>query len=428
MKKLKASGLLAFSVKEHNLKAVVFNLGCKVNECESQSLMTGLENLGYLVSDMLEYADLYIVNTCAVTKEAEKKSRQVASRIKKFNKNAKIIFMGCASQKNPSAFLNKGEGCLVTGVFGKGRIPEILHLSGEMIEKESNIYDELPFPKNTRTRAFVKVQDGCDNFCAYCIIPYLRGRSRSREIESIVAEIKALNSREVVITGINLSAYNVGGLGLTGLILALKDVDKRIRLGSLETNVITREFLTALKGLKDFAPHFHLSLQSGSNAVLKKMNRKYSREEYLSRANLIREYFPNAGITTDIIVGFPTETEQDFLDTVDLVNKVKFSDVHVFPFSSREGTVAYKMPDLSPEIKKDRLDKLLKIKEQYKTDFALFNQGETLSVLLEEEKDGYKVGYSENYLRTYVKCDKIGEIVKVKILRPFRDGAEGVIV
>ncbi len=422
------SGLLAFSVKENSLKAVVFNLGCKVNECESQSLMTGLENLGYTVSDKLEYADLYIVNTCAVTKEAEKKSRQVASRIKKYNKNAKIIFMGCASQKDPSAFLSKGEDCLVTGVFGKGKIPEILNLSGEMVEKESKIYDELPFPKTTRTRAFVKVQDGCDNFCAYCIIPYLRGRTRSRKIDSVIGEIKALDSREVVITGINLSAYDSDGLGLTGLILALKDIDKRIRLGSLETNVITPEFLTALKGLKNFAPHFHLSLQSGADAVLKKMNRKYTREEYLSRVNLIREYFPNAGITTDIIVGFPTETEQDFLDTIDLVKKVKFADLHVFPFSRREGTVAYKMTDLSPEIKKDRLDRLIKIKEQYKTDFALFNQGEILSVLVEEEKDGYKVGYTENYLRTYIKSDKIGEIVKVKILKPFRDGAEGEIV
>ena len=407
---------------------MVFNLGCKVNECESQSLMTGLENLGYTVSDKLEYADLYIVNTCAVTKEAEKKSRQVASRIKKFNKSAKIIFMGCASQKNPTAFLGKGEDCLVTGVFGKGKIPEILNLSGELVEKESAEYDELPFPKNTRTRSFIKVQDGCDNFCAYCIIPYLRGRSRSRGIDSVISEIKATKSREAVITGINLSAYDFDGKGLVGLILALKDVDKRIRLGSLETSVITEELLTALKGLKDFAPHFHLSLQSGANATLKKMNRKYTREEYLDKVNLIREYFPSAGITTDIIVGFPTETEEDFLDTVDLVKKVKFADLHVFPFSPREGTVAYKMPDLAPEIKKARLDELIKIKEQYKTDFANFNQGKILNVLLEEEKDGYKVGYTENYLRTYVKCDLTDKMVKVKILKPFRDGAEGEIV
>jgi threonylcarbamoyladenosine tRNA methylthiotransferase MtaB len=407
------------------MKAVVFTLGCKVNECESDSLISGLIERGYEVSDKLIPADLYIVNTCAVTAEAEKKSRQMASRIKKLNQNAKIIFTGCAVQKNPESFSQKDEGFLVTGVFSKQKILDMLDKTGVEICPMTAEYEELLITKSLRTRAYVKVQDGCNNFCSYCIIPYLRGRSRSRSPESVLAEIEQLLPKEAVINGINLSAYDYQGVNLTGLMQKLKNCSARIRLGSLEVGVITKEFLTALKEMKNFAPHFHLSLQSGSNNVLKKMNRHYTREEYVQKVDLIREYFPDAGITTDIIVGFPTETEEDFIDTVKLIERVDFSDIHPFPFSPRSGTVAYKMQDLSPEIKKQRLSVLLKIKEEQKMKFANKMVGKTLYFLPEEIKDGYLEGYSENYLRLYFKTEKpIDKVVKAKVIEPFNGGAK----
>lgn len=406
------------------MKAVVFTLGCKVNECESDSLIAGLIERGYEVSDKLTYADLYIVNTCAVTLEAEKKSRQTAARIKAINPNAKIIFTGCACQNNPSSFSQKDSDYLVTGTFNKSAILNMLDERGQKLSEEQKEFENLTIPKTLRTRAYVKVQDGCNNFCSYCIIPYLRGRSRSRNPVNIIEEINAINAQEIVLNGINLSAYNYNGITLKDLILTLADVKARIRLGSLEVGVITEEFLLALKSLKNFAPHFHLSLQSGSNNVLKAMNRHYTAEQFIEKVELIRKHFSNAGITTDIIVGFPTETEQDFLDTLSLVEKVKFSDIHAFPFSPRSGTVAYKMKDLRKEVKKQRLNQLLKEKERLKLDFINSQIGKELNFLFEEIKDGYAVGYSENYLRIYVK-DNIDkkQIKKVKVIAPFNDGA-----
>lgn len=404
-------------------KAVVFTLGCKVNECESDSLITGLKERGYEVSDRLEKADIYIVNTCAVTLEAEKKSRQTASRIFKLNPNAKIIFTGCATQNNPKAFLEKGENVLVTGVFNKNKILSMLDEIGEKISEESCEFEELLPVSVLRTRGFVKVQDGCNNFCSYCIIPYLRGRSRSRNPESIINEINSLFPYEVIINGINLSSFYYEGCDFASLIGKLSGVKKRIRLGSLEVRVIDNRLLENLKSLYDFAPHFHLSLQSGSNKTLKDMNRKYTREEFINKVDLIRSYFPNAGITTDIIAGFPTETERDFLDTLDLIDRVKFSDIHAFCFSPRKGTVAYKMKDLPNEIKRDRLNKLLEKKEECKKEFIEKNIGKELEFIPEEQKDGYTVGYSGNYLRLYVKGIVKGDKIKVKVLSPFNDGA-----
>lgn len=409
------------------MKAVVFTLGCKVNECESDSLIAGLTERGYQVSDKLIPADLYIVNTCAVTAEAEKKSRQMSSRIKKLNPNAKIIFTGCATEKSAQAFAQKSNEYLVTGAFSKNKILEMLDKTGVEISPQITHFEELNPVKTLRTRTYVKVQDGCNNFCSYCIIPYLRGRSRSRNPENVLGEINAVKPKEAVINGINLSAYDYDGTGLKGLILALKDVECRIRLGSLEVNVINDEFLTALKGLKNFAPHFHLSLQSGSNAVLKKMNRHYTAEEFAQKVDLIRKYFPNAGITTDIIVGFPTETEQNFNETVELIDRVKFSDIHPFPFSPRSGTVAYKMPDLPAETKKQRQAILLEKKAECKNAFINSMIGKYADFLFEEYKDGYYQGYTENYLRVYLKdYDGKHDIVKVKLIEPYEDGVKAV--
>ena len=411
------------------MKAVVFTLGCKVNECESDSLIAGLIERGYEVSDKLVPADLYVVNTCAVTAEAEKKSRQTASRIKKLNPNAKIIFTGCAVQKNSESFADKSREYLITGTFNKNKILQMLDESGLKLSPPCTEFEELNYVKTLRTRAYIKVQDGCNNFCSYCIIPYLRGRSRSRGIQSIIDEIKSISPVEAVINGINLSAYDSDGKGLTGLINALKQVDCRIRLGSLEVRVIDREFLQALKELKNFAPHFHLSLQSGSDSVLIAMNRHYTANEYAEKVDLIREYFPDAGITTDIIAGFPTETEENFNQTLSLIERVKFSDIHPFPFSPRSGTVAYKMKDISGEIKKQRLNKLLEVKSECKKAFAQKMQGKIVDFIFEESKDGYGEGYSENYLRLYVKDYKgTNKIQKVNVLGAFKDGALGELI
>lgn len=411
------------------MKAVVFTLGCKVNECESDSLMKGLSERGYEVSDKLEYADLYIVNTCAVTHEAEKKSRQTASRIKKLNPNAKIIFTGCAAEKNPEAFLSKSKDSLVTGVFGKNRILERLDDCGVEIFPSALKYEDMETAKTLRARAFIKVQDGCDNFCSYCIIPYLRGRSRSRDPRAVYEEIKALAPAEAVLGGINLTSYNYEGIFLTGLIRELSSLDTRIRLGSLEAGVIDDEFLTATKELKNFAPHFHLSLQSGSDETLKKMNRKYTAAEFLDKVALIRKYYPDAGLTTDIIAGFPTETEENFAETLAFVDKAGFTDIHPFTFSPRSGTAAFKMKDLPFAIKKERTERLMAKKAELKAAFVEKSLGKTFDLLAEEFKNGVTEGYTENYLRLYLEKElPAGKIYKVVAKKGYEDGALAELV
>ncbi len=405
------------------MKAVVFTLGCKVNACESASLMQGLYELGYEVSDKLSYADLYILNTCAVTKEAEKKSRQAISRIRSFNENAKIIVTGCASQRDPEVFLNKEGVYLVTGAINKDKIISLLSCNGIFLETEDRYYEKyLPYGQ-LKTRCYVKVEDGCNNFCSYCIIPYLRGRCRSRSVESIKNELNNLTAKEAVITGINLSAYNYNGMDLADLIESLQNYDLRIRLGSLEESVISDKLLLATQKLKDFAPHFHLCLQSGSSKVLKDMNRHYDRNEFMDCIKKVREVYPDCAITTDIIVGFPTETENDFEETLNLCKEVDFSDIHCFVFSPREGTVAYKLPKLSSQITDERLNRLMEVKRQSKLKFVNKFIGRELSVLIEEEKDGYFEGYTQNYIRCYIKSQSLSGIKKVKVLQPFKDGA-----
>ena len=404
------------------MKAVVFTLGCKVNSCESASITKGLTNLGYEVSDELGYADLYVLNTCAVTKEAEKKSRQLVARALKFNENAKIIVCGCASEKSPNDFINKKGVTLVTGTKNKSSLPSRLNESGVKIEKSDDYFEESLPPKRLKTRAFIKVQDGCNNFCSYCIIPYLRGRSRSRSVESIIKEIEFLAPVEAVLTAINLSAYNYEGVKLTGLLNSLSALKTRIRLGSLEEVVIDFDFLTATKNLYDFAPHFHLSLQSGSNAVLKKMNRHYTAEEFYNSVTLIREFYPHASITTDIIVGFPSESDENFLETLEFCKKVKFSDIHCFPYSPREGTNSYKLKDLPADVKKARLDKLLSLKTTLNREFISQNLGEVREVVFEEFDGVYTVGYTENYIKAYVLGETNLKICKVRLIKPLENG------
>ena len=412
------------------MKAVVYTLGCKVNDVESGSIIRGLEELGYEVSREMEPADLYIVNTCAVTAEAERKSRQTVGKAIKCNPNAKIIVCGCASEKSPTAFLEKGGTMYaVTGAQRKNQVLEIVKAGlekdarGVKIEEEKS-YEEMPLPECLKTRNFVKIQDGCNRFCSYCIIPYLRGRSRSRRMESAAAEILSSEAQETVVTGIDVSEYkDEAGYDLADLMLAVQDADTRIRLGSLEVSLITERFLNALKQVKHFAPQFHLSLQSGSDKVLKSMNRHYTRAEYLEKCRMIYEAFPNAAITTDIIVGFPTESEEDFEDSLRIVEEAGFAQVHAFPYSPREGTSAYKRyKELPFALKKERVERLIeRAAEQKKTYMERF-VGQVLEMVPENCFDGFTEGYSENYIRVYVEGEMEKRPTHVCVERLFKDG------
>lgn len=409
------------------MKAVVFTLGCKVNDCESGSLIRGLQERGWEVSDELDFADLYILNTCAVTGEAEKKSRQAIARVRAVNPDARIIVCGCAAEKTPEIFAKKQNVQLVTGARQKSKILSLLDGEGVALDENDKVYDEMPAPVSLKTRAFVKIQDGCNNFCSYCIIPYLRGRSRSRTVESAAEEILSNAAEEVVITGIDISSFKDGERGLADLLLAVKDAKSRIRLGSLEVGVITPQLLDAAKQVRDFAPHFHLSLQSGSDAVLKKMNRHYTGEEYCRRVELIRSYFPDAAITTDIISGFPTETEENFSETLALARRVGFSQIHCFSYSRRTGTIAAKFSELPAEIRKRRLHELLALSHELRQTYEQKFVGKTLELVPEEAKDGYTEGYSENYIRLYVK-GAVSQKMRVLARESFADGLLAEII
>ena len=418
------------------MKAVVFTLGCKVNDVESGSIIRGLKELGYTVSRELEPADFYIVNTCAVTAEAERKSRQTIARALKFNVNAKVIVCGCATQKSADDFLSKGENVFaVLGARNKKRVLEIVQsgfderFRGSQVCDEQAPYEELPIPECLKTRNFVKIQDGCNRFCSYCVIPFLRGRSRSRNADSAAQEILQSQALETVITGIDISDYrDEQGRDLCDLLLLVKDANTRIRLGSMEVSMITPAFLDALQSLQSFAPQFHLSLQSGSNAVLKSMNRHYTREAYLEACKRIYDRFPGASITTDIIVGFPTETEEDFLQSLAIVEEAGFSQIHAFPYSPREGTNAYKKyKELSPAVKKERVERILSAGEKQKQAYLQGCIGKTLSIVPEREVDGVVEGYAENYVRVYANGKLEKRLTQVCVERLYKDGVWGSI-
>lgn len=404
------------------MKACVFTLGCKMNEVESASLMAGLEARGYEVTDGLCKADIYFLNTCAVTREAEKKSRQAIARLRKYNPLAPVVVFGCASAHAPEAFAEKEGVLFVSGAQGKEKVLALLGERGVYPDSDEREFCELPPPKQTRTRAFVRVQDGCNNFCSYCIIPYLRGRSRSRKKEEILKEAKGVGAKELVLTGIDISSYQDGDTDLGRLLYEMRDLPLRIRLGSLEQKVITREFLSLIKEAGNIMPHFHLSLQSGSNKVLRAMNRRYTREEYLEKCALIYEYFENAAITTDIIVGFSGETEEDFCDSLSIVKEAGFARVHAFPYSPREGTVSFKREDTPADIKKERTARLLAAGDEAERRFLEKQIGRSAEVLFED--DG---GYTENYVRVHASGAHEGELKKVKILKIKDHGVEAAI-
>lgn len=411
------------------MKISIITLGCKVNQYESSSIAKELSSLGHIVTESLEPADLYILNTCAVTGIAEKKSRTHLAKFKKLNKDAKVIVCGCASQHNAQQFLCHDNVSAVIGTYGKSKIKDILDKVGDLSQQIGVDYEEFSLGSTSKTRAHLKIQDGCNNFCSYCLIPYVRGRSRSRSLNSIVAEAKELSktNKEIVLTGINISDYKIDGkLALPALMDALKGLKCNIRLGSLEVNVVTDELLTVLKDTTNFCPQFHLSMQSGCDRILKLMNRHYTSSEYLKKIELIRKYFPDASITTDVIVGFPTETDQDFAETVKTIKKANFYEMHIFPYSKREGTVASKLKNVDGNVVKQRVKILEQINEQNRKDFITSQNNKLHNVLTENYEGEFMVGHTKNFIKVYLPKDTPRhELVTVSKLVPYKDGAKG---
>ena len=417
-------------------KISIFTLGCKVNQYDTDAMLAVFEHAGFEIAEGLEYADVYVVNSCAVTAEAEKKSRQSIARILKVNPNAKIFVCGCASQNNFSQFA-KNNVQYISGSDQKLDFARkiVTEFKGEEEQFDKIVPDKFDISTvfedndgiiNLRTRHFIKVQDGCNNFCSYCLIPYVRGRSRSRVLASIERELDEVSSvaKEVVVTGINLSAYGKDiGSSLTDLMKMLSKYDFSVRLGSLEVGVITKDFLDATKTLKRFCPHFHLSLQSGDDSVLKAMNRHYTTAEYYDAVRLIREYYSDPAITTDIIVGFPSEREEEFENSMAFARKVGFSDIHVFPYSSRRGTVAGRMPTLDPEIVLDRQKRMTALKHELVQNYLNKQIGMPVNVLFETLSRGVWCGHSPNYVKVY---SKNGEHNEIRLITPTHLYFDGV--
>ncbi len=414
----------------------VYTLGCKVNQYESGVMVAKLKKAGHNAFEGLKKADCYILNTCAVTAEAEKKSRQAVAKMVKLNPECSVYIVGCASQNNAAQFDRFPNVRFIKGVASKIDITDVIGSAAQKtkdIEELPTSYQQTPFAETVRTRQTIKIQEGCDNFCSYCLVPYLRGRSRSRSVDDIIAEAKSRDGivNEIVLTGIDISSFGKDtGESLGGLIKRLSGLKARIRLGSLEANIIDDGFLGVLAENKNFCPHFHLSLQSGSDKVLKKMNRHYTTAQYMEKVRLIRQYFPDAGITTDVIIGFPGEDETAFAETAEFVSAVGFSDIHVFPYSARKGTVAAGFAQVRDEEKKSRAERLTEIKYRLKNAFLQKHVGRVMKILAEEIDGGLIAGYTENYIKIYIDKNRAEEnsfhTVKAKEL--FRDGLIGEVV
>ena len=412
--------------------ARVITLGCKVNEYESQSILHQLKDAGYEITEGLKYADVYIVNTCAVTNTGERKSRQVMSKIEKLNPNAKIVVCGCAVQNNPNQFLENKNVVAIMGNSGKDEILKLINNENKILpEIDHKCYKNMARPIETRTRQFIKIQDGCDFFCSYCLIPYVRGRSRSRDLTDIIDEIKNTQANEIVLTGINMSDYRIdGSLALKTLIKEIDKLNKRFRISSIECLALDDEILEILARSKNFCPHFHLSLQSACNETLKRMNRHYTIEEFKKIVKKIREKFTNSHIATDLIVGFKGETDEEFANTVKNIEEIEFSSMHIFPYSERSGTVASKLSGAVDKCTTKQREKVLQeLDRKFRRKFLEENIKTKHEVLIEEFDGEYSLGYTENYIYAYIKGKQpLGEILDVELTGIYKNGVIGNII
>lgn len=409
-------------------KAALHNLGCKVNAYETEAMQHLLEEAGYEIVPFTQKADVYVINTCSVTNMADRKSRQMLHKAKKNNPDSIVVAAGCYVQTSEKEVLND---LSVDIVIGNDRKHDLVRLLEEYsLDSVNDTVDDINDGKHDfeelfidqtkeHTRAFIKVQDGCNQFCSYCIIPYARGRVRSRRFENVIAEVERLAAngfKEVVLTGIHLSSYGVDfeeAAGLLELIQAVNAVKgiERIRLGSLEPKIVTEHFASELSKLDKICPHFHLSLQSGCNATLKRMNRKYTTKEYERGCELLRKYFVHPAITTDVIVGFPGETEEEFEQTKAYLEHIHFYEMHIFKYSKRKGTRAAVMPDqIDEQIKAARSEKLIALGHDMSKEFRKFYIGKNEEVLFEEKAvigdKEYFVGYTKEYVKVAKETDE----------------------
>lgn len=409
-------------------KAALHNLGCKVNAYETEAMQHLLEEAGYEIVPFTQKADVYVINTCSVTNMADRKSRQMLHKAKKNNPDSIVVAAGCYVQTSEKEVLND---LSVDIVIGNDRKHDLVRLLEEYsLDSVNDTVDDINDGKHDfeelfidqtkeHTRAFIKAQDGCNQFCSYCIIPYARGRVRSRRFENVIAEVERLAAngfKEVVLTGIHLSSYGVDFEEATGLLELIQAVNavkgiERIRLGSLEPKIVTEHFASELSKLDKICPHFHLSLQSGCDATLKRMNRKYTIKEYERGCELLRKYFVHPAITTDVIVGFPGETEEEFEQTKAYLEHIHFYEMHIFKYSKRKGTRAAVMPDqIDEQVKAARSEKLIALGHDMSKEFRKFYIGKNEEVLFEEKAvigdKEYFVGYTKEYVKVAKKTDE----------------------
>ena len=419
-------------------KAALHNLGCKVNAYETEAMQEMLEKAGYEIVPFKEGADVYVINTCTVTNIADRKSRQMLHRARKMNPDAVVVAAGCYVQAQDG----KGQDPCIDIVLGNNHKKDLVRILDEYAAKRASAaeiedisrtreYESLHLTKpGDHTRAYIKVQDGCNQFCTYCIIPYARGRVRSRVMEDVLREVRELAEggyKEVVLTGIHLSSYGIDfdrERHLLELIRAVHEVDgiERIRLGSLEPGIITEKFARELSRIPEICPHFHLSLQSGCDATLKRMNRRYTSAEYAEKCRILRKYFDDPALTTDVIVGFPGETEEEFRASYDFVDSIDFYETHIFKYSRRSGTKAAVMPDqVSEQVKAERSAVMIGLGERKRAAYEKRYVGREVEVLVEEDAvvDGrcVQVGHTKEYIKVALESneDLKNRIVKVRI-------------
>lgn len=416
------------------MKTVAFHtLGCKVNTYESNAMLKIFNDAGYQEVDFKQIADVYVINTCTVTNTGDSKSRQMIRKAIRKNPQATICVVGCYSQIAPEE-IEQIEGVgVVLGTQYRQNIVEYVNeylKTGKMVVKVDNImnlkkFEDLNIDRFKNTRAFLKIQDGCNNFCTYCIIPYARGRVRSRSKDSVLNQASRLVANgyvEIVLTGIHTAGYgeDLEDYSFYDLLVDLVKIEglKRLRISSIETSQISDEIIDLIGSNEIIVDHLHVPLQAGCDETLKRMNRKYTTNQYLEKINKIRSYLPNIAFTTDVIVGFPGETDEEFDKTYDFIKKVNYSELHVFPYSPRKNTPAAKMPNqVNDHIKHNRANRLLALSKELNRDFALKQIGKSLKVLFEKRDGDYLIGHASDYLKVKVKTDRdmIGEIVDIRI-------------
>ncbi len=427
------------------MKVYFLTLGCRVNRYETDAMRRLFLDKGFEVTEDASEADCCVVNTCSVTGEADRKSHQMLRKMARLNPDAVVVATGCSAELADGTI----DCDLIVGNREKNEIADRVleymkqqgkhehtasHVRPEVTKKdEYHDFGSVLSPEGTR--AFIKVEDGCNNFCTYCAIPYARGRVASRSFESCVEEAKFLADsgyKEITVSGIHLCSYGKDrGEDIMSLLKLLQAIDtvpgvERLGLGSLEPMSMTEEFIEGLAGLKHLCPHFHLSLQSGSDTVLKRMNRRYDTEDYTERVRLLRRYFPDMSLTTDIITGFPGETEEEFEETCLFARKMAFAKIHVFPYSEREGTAAAAMPQMDMSVRKARAAKLISISDELSAEFAAGMTGKTAEVLVETVSDGIPEGYTANYVRTKItEGADVSEIRSGDIVKGVISGSDG---